>query len=118
MLFDGWQGFLVESKCWRDKVGFGPVARLHVLVEQRQAVTLGLFFSAFGFTAAAADSAELLRPIRVLLFDQHDIEFGIRTAKSMRDTIHQKWLLALKFGRPNLPVSEPLGVFSAKGAQA
>ena len=90
---------------------FGPIARLHCLVQQRQSHTLGLLFSAFGFTAPALDSVELLRPIRVLLFDQNDVEFGLQSAEKMRGMIHSKWALALKFGRANLPASADIGFF-------
>ena len=73
LVIDGWQGFLVESKFWMKKVDFGPIALLHSHVETRPAGTLGLFFSAFGYTTPALESAELLRPIRVMLFDSSDL---------------------------------------------
>jgi len=106
LVMDRWQGFLVEAKYWRDGVDFGPIARLHVLASQRPEGTLGLFFSAFGFTLAARASAQLLRPMRVLLFDGLDLAFALRKAQNVREAIQRKWKLALKHGRPNIRISE------------
>src|SRR5437588_700640 len=50
LLFDGWQGFLLESKCQAKPVDFDPIALLYTLVEQRVVGTMGLFFSASGYT--------------------------------------------------------------------
>lgn len=114
MILDGWQGFLVESKFWTDKVDFSPLAVLHYLVETRPVGTLGLFFSAFGYTSAAFESTEILRPLRVLLFDQRDLDWALRPGKfqgRMAEMVRQKWLLALKYGRSNLLVSEVIELF-------
>jgi hypothetical protein len=110
----GWQGFLVESKFYEEEVPFGPIARLHVLAEQRPVGTLGLFFSASGYTDAAEETAETLRPLRVLLFDRRDLLWALKSERSMLEMVHRKWVLALKYGKPYLPIDEPLdlaGVF-------
>lgn len=107
-VFAGWQGFLIESKYYPDpKVDFSPIARLHVLCEQRVVPTLGLFFSAFGFTAPAIESVGLLRPMRVLLFDRLDIGDAI-DGKDFVKTVEKKWLLAVMYGKPALPVSQAI----------
>lgn len=104
LVFESWHGFLLESKYQKEGIDFGPIARLHILVEQRIASTLGLFFSAFGYTAPALESAQLLRPIRVLLFDGIDLEFAFQNGENMRVVIERKWKLALKYARPNIRV--------------
>lgn len=106
LVLDRWQGFLVEAKFWRDGVDFGPIARLHVLASQRPEGTLGLFFSAFGYTRPAQASAQLLRPIRVLLFDEEDLPFMLKKAQNMKEGIQRKWKLALKHARPNIKISK------------
>jgi hypothetical protein len=97
---EGWQGFLIESKFWVGKVDFDPIALLHVLVEQRPAGTLGLFFSAFDYTAAALESAAGLRPIRVLLFDQKDLVWAMQRRRGMMELVRERWTHAVKYGRP------------------
>jgi hypothetical protein len=111
LVIDGWQGFLVEAKFWTAGVDFGAIARLHILVEQRFSNTLGLFFSAFGFTSPAVESARLLRPIRVLLFDGTDIDTALTSKRDMMDTVRKKWALGLKFADPYLKASTPIGTF-------
>jgi hypothetical protein len=115
LVIDGWQGFLVESKFWTNKVDFGPIALLHSHVEMRPVGTLGLFFSAFGYTWPAQESAELLRPVRVLLFDGDDLEWVLNGGPfkgRMAEMVRRKWMLAMKYGRPYLPVSEWSGFFN------
>jgi hypothetical protein len=111
IVYDGWQGFLIESKCQEDPIDFGPIALLNVLVEKRVAGTLGLFFSVSGYTAAALESVESLRPIRVLLFDGDDLTSIIQTKKSMMEMVRRKWVFAVQYGRPNFPLSRDLGSF-------
>jgi hypothetical protein len=115
LLFDGWQGFLVESKFWTDKASFGPIALLHLLVEQRPVGVLGLFFSAFGYTVPAVESAELLHPIRVLLFDRQDLTWALGStpfAGRMAEMVRRKWMHAVKYGRPYGPASDPPELFA------
>jgi len=115
LVIDGWQGFLVESKFWTKKVDFGSIALLHAHVETRPVGTLGLFFSAFGYTPPALESAELLRPVRVLLFDRSDLMralLGGSFKGRMVEMVRRKWMLAMKYGRSYLPVSELSGFFN------
>lgn len=69
--------FIIESKF--QQVDFAPIARMHLLAEQRPVGTMGLLFAAGGFTAPAFDSAHILRPIRALLFPQADISLIAQT---------------------------------------
>lgn len=103
LLFQGFQGFLIESKFLPGNVDFGPVAQLHVCVEQRPAGTLGLFFSAFDYTGPAQDLLLALRPIKVLLFSQADLVWGMDSLEKFQKMIKYKWLLALKDGLPYAP---------------
>lgn len=106
LIFQGFQGFLVESKFYPGNVGFGPVAQLHICVEQRPVGTIGLFFSAFDYTAPAHDLLLALRPIKVLLFNQSDIVWAINSNDNFRKLIRYKWLLALKDGLPFAPARD------------
>lgn len=83
MIYDGWQGFLIESKFWTGKVDFGPIALLQAILVTRPIGTVGLFFSLFGYTRPASVSAALLRPVRILLFDLGDFQWalGVRSFK-------------------------------------
>jgi hypothetical protein len=116
LLLDGWQGFLVESKFWTNKVDFGPIALLHALVDLRPVGTLGLFFSAFGYTAPAVESARLLRPLRVLLFDKDDLGDALAEGKTfkgrMAEIVRRKWALAVQTGRPHVSVLTPIELFN------
>ena len=49
-------------------MGIDPIFRLHLMAEQRPIGTMGLIFSASGYTDPAIELAERLRPIRVLVF--------------------------------------------------
>jgi hypothetical protein len=84
-------------------------------VERRPAGTLGLFFSAFGYTAAALESADRLHPFRVLLFDGTDLSWAL-TKKSFKgsvaEMVRRKWMLAVKHGRSRMPLTTPLDLFS------
>ncbi|HZV03752.1 MAG TPA: restriction endonuclease [Gemmataceae bacterium] len=115
VILDGWQGFLVESKFWTKGVDFGPIALFHAHVETRPAGTMGLFFSAFGFTAPALEPAELLRPFRVLLFDGDDLKWALTSGPfngRMTEMIRRKWVLALKDGLPHRSVSDTIDLFN------
>jgi hypothetical protein len=102
-LTEGWQGFLIESKFWPSNVDFDPIAVLHVLVEQRPVGTLGLFFSAFGYTPPAVELAGRLRPIRVLLFDQNDLLWAMKPGHGMMKLVRERWIFAVQYGGPFLP---------------
>ncbi len=106
LVFDGWQGFVVESKLWPQKVDFGPILLLNNRVEQRPVGTLGLYFSAFDYTKAALELARYLRPMRVVLFLQRDLLWAMRSRSRMVETVQRKWRLAVKYGDPSLPVDE------------
>jgi hypothetical protein len=86
---------LIESKF--AVVDFNPIARLHLLAEQRPVGTMGLLFAASGYTAPALDSAHILRPIRVLLFEQDDIRFAADNSDIVR-AVQLKWRAAAKYG--------------------
>src|SRR5438552_10236857 len=77
LVVDGWQSFLIESKFWTDPVDFNPIALLHTLLDTRPVGTLELFFSAFGYTEPAKESADRLRPARVLLFEPDDLKWAL-----------------------------------------
>ncbi len=115
LFIDGWQAFLLESKFWTSKVDFGPIALLHVLLETRPAGTLGLFFSAFGYTTPALASASRLHPKRVLLFDDVDLNWFLTREPfrgSMATMVRRKWLLAVKYGEVDWHVSSPIEFFN------
>jgi hypothetical protein len=100
-VFDGWQGFVVEAKCWDDPVDFGPIALLHTKVQKRVGGPLGLFFSVSGYTEPALESAADLRPPLVLLFSLPDL-IAIVNQRNMVETVRQKWRETLLFARPHL----------------
>lgn len=114
LIFDGWQAFLVEAKFWTNKVDFSPIVLLNDIVDRRPAGTLGLFFSAFGYTNPAKDCAEFLRPIRVLLFDRDDLDWALQQEPfkgSMKEVVRRKWLQAVMTGRIAIPAPETLELF-------
>jgi Restriction endonuclease len=101
LVFHGWNGFLVQSKFWPAGVDFAPLAMLHQQAERRPVGTFGLFFSAFGFTPAAAELATHLRPLRVLLFTGPELAWSLGAKRGMMTLVEQKWQRAVKSGRPN-----------------
>lgn len=115
LVIDGWQSFLVESKFWIGQVDFGPIALLHTLLDTRPVGTLGLFFSAFGYTQPAKESTDRLRPVRVLLFDQDDLDWALvkRPFKgSMMEMVRRKWPLAVMYSRSSASVSDLIDLFN------
>jgi len=107
LLLDGWSAFLIESKFQR--VDFGPIARLHVLTESCPVGTMGLLFASKGFTWPAMDAIQLLRPMRVLLFDQDDIECILDAEdRNFTMAVRLKWKAAIIYGRPNYPIARLL----------
>lgn len=99
VVYDGWQGFLIESKFWRkSEVGFGEIARLHLRVERRPN-TLGLFFAPFGYSWACLEACDELRPVRVLLFLRADFEWLLdQPTPNLLELVRRKWRLAAKYG--------------------
>jgi hypothetical protein len=83
-----------------------------------------LFFSAFGYTEPALESAALLRPQRVLLFSEKDLAWAmlptsLRKSKAtkafqgrMLQMVRKKWLLAIRSAVPNLPLALDIDVFN------
>jgi hypothetical protein len=115
MVIEGWQGFLIESKFWTDLVDFGPIALFHTLLDTRPIGALGLLFSAFGYTNPAKESANRLRPVRVLLFEQEDVNWVLARKPfkgSMLELVRRKWLLAVMYGSPSVRVSEAIDLFN------
>jgi len=71
---------------------------------------MGLFFAAKGFTGPALDAAHLLRPVRVLLFDQADIRDVIRASEpNLVQAVRSKWKAVIMTGRSNFPLAKPPG---------
>ncbi|MEJ7638717.1 MAG: hypothetical protein WKF75_12265, partial [Singulisphaera sp.] len=85
-----------------------------LLVEQRTVGTLGLFFSAFGYTPPAFESTEYLRPIRVLLFDPIDITWALGHPGGMMKMVRRKWVLALRSGKSHIAVTEPIDLLGGE----
>ncbi len=115
LVLDGWQCFLIESKFWTDQVDFGPIALLHTLLDTRPVGTLGLFFSAFGFTNPAMESADRLRPVRVLLFDQQDMNWVLAKKSfkgAMLEMVRRKWLLAVMNASCFVRMNNPINLFN------
>jgi len=106
LVYDGWQGFLIEAKNEGNRVGIDPIFRLHLMAEQRPIGTMGLMFSMSGFTDPAIELAERLRPIRILLFDRNDLDWAITPEGGMLAMVRRKWTLALRSGRPHIAVTE------------
>ena len=104
LLYDGWQGFLVEAKHEADRLGIDPIFRLHLMAEQRPVGTIGLLFSLSGFTEPALEIADRLKPIRVLLFDKDDLAWAIWEDLGLLAMVRRKWRMAVRSGRPNMPM--------------
>jgi len=104
LIFDGWQAFLVETKCEGKRIAIDPIFRLHLMAEQRPIGTMGLIFSMSGFTAPALELSDRLRPIRVLLFNDLDIDWALRSGEGMIELVRRKWALAVRSGRPHITV--------------
>lgn len=99
-----WNGFLIESK-FQD-VDFSPIAKLHVLTEGCPVGTMGLFFASKEFTPPALEATQLLRPMRVLLFDQADMESVLEEEdRNLLQAVRLKWKAAIMFGKPNYPLA-------------
>lgn len=125
LIVDGGRAFLVESKCWTAKVDFAPISLLHALLDLRPVGTMGLFFSAFGYTKPAEELATLLRPHRVLLFYREDLAWALPAANlskakaakefqgRMIDVVRRKWMLAVQYSRPNIRVDTIQVLFNA-----
>lgn len=102
LVLHGWQAFLLESKLRTRPVDFEPIAQLHVQVLSRPVGTLGLFFSGSGYTPAAVELAESLRPLCVLLFGPADLRWAQEPGRDMIQMVRQKWRAAVRTGSPNL----------------
>jgi hypothetical protein len=115
LVLDGWQSFLIESKFWTGQVDFGPIALLHTLLDTRPVGTLGLFFSAFGYTQPAIESTDRLRPVRVLLFDLEDLHWALARKPfkgSMLELVRRKWVLAVMNASCSVRLDYPINLFN------
>lgn len=99
------QAFLIESKLWTGGVDFGPIALLNHRVQRRPAGTLGLFFSAFGYTDPAIESAQHFQPLHVLMFDGKELKWAL-DQENLVELLKRKWIAAVKYGDPNQIVTE------------
>src|SRR5438128_2099178 len=88
LIYDGWQGFIVESKFTANQVDIDPIFRLHIMAEQRPVGTLGLFFSASGYKTSTIELVDRLRPIRVLLFERKDLDWAVQNPAGMMKMVH------------------------------
>ena len=96
--------YLIESKF--SKEDFSSVANLHLHVESRPVGTLGLIFAAKGFTTPAIESAFILRPIRVLLFNNKDLEYAL-TSRDFLKALRLKLKYVTKYGIASFDISDP-----------
>ena len=128
LIVDGGQTYLVEAKFWPGKVDFGPIALLHALIGFRPGGTMGLLFSPFDYTRPALESAGMLRPIAVLLFDREGLAWAlppknVTKQKATRafqgrmiEMVRRKRFLANRDGVANLYVGSPIELFNAQGS--
>ncbi len=99
LVFDNWQGFLVQSKFWeRQSVDFAPISDFFDQVSRRPPGTLGLLFTAFSVSASALEKAKRHSPQSLLLIQRDDIAWAC-TNRNMLQLIERKWRGAVKFGR-------------------
>ncbi len=98
----GWQGLLIQSKLEADPTSFDPIARLYLQVGRRPLGTMGLFFSQ-AYSPAARELAAELRPIRVLLFRNDEIQWALtrESPLDMLDIVRRKWRAALELAVPD-----------------
>lgn len=111
LVIDGWQGFLVEAKCQDEPIDFAPLAVLNLRVTKRPVGTLGLFFSVSGYTPPAVECIHEFQPLRVLLFDADDLRDMLRSPKSMLSLVQRRWGVAVQYGRPYPPRTQPVETF-------
>ncbi len=105
LILDGWRGFLVQSKFEKGPIDIDPFYRLHVLVEHRPVGTIGLLVSFNGFTPPANETANLIKPIRVLMFEKVDLAWGMGSQERMMEMVRRKMALAMKYGSPHQPIA-------------
>jgi hypothetical protein len=99
LLFDGWQGFLIQSKFSpKTTLNIEPITKLKAHVESRPTSTIGLFFSAFGISVPALYEAGRLRPVHLLIFQRVDILWAIKR-RDILNLVKRRWQLAVKYGR-------------------
>jgi hypothetical protein len=95
---------LVESKQHAAPLGFGPIAKFKARLDRRPPGTLGMLFSAGGFTAPAVEEA-LHHPTRnVLLWSDTDITYALMTG--MRSGLQRKWRKAVEKAAPDFDLTE------------
>jgi len=69
---------LIECKNWRKNVDFEPVAKLRSQLLRRPAGTVGIVFSAGGFTTAAIELARFAAHEGIMLWNGDEIEYALR----------------------------------------
>jgi hypothetical protein len=86
-------------------------------MDSRPVGTLGLFFSAWGYTLPAAESAAMLRPMQVLLFGGNDVRWALAGRPfqgRMAEMVRRKQMLAVKYGRPDREVTDVVELFGRR----
>ncbi len=91
---------LVESKDTGDEVNVEPIAKLRNQLLRRPSSTIGLIFSAGGFTDPARVLASFLAPQTILLWDRNDIDYCVRN-KRVCDPLLTKYRVCVEEGRPD-----------------
>lgn len=96
---------LVEAKHHREKVDFGPIAKMKMQLMRRPPATIGCIFSVLGFTEPAMILTRFSAPHSILLWEADDIEFGL-AQEDMGKVLQLKHRYLTMYGIPFVNVEQ------------
>jgi hypothetical protein len=97
------RAFIVESKNLSEPAAIEAMAKLRFRLERRPPGTMGVLFSASGFSLLTERFAQYLSPMNVLLWGKEDIDYALPLGRMVKG-LTAKMQYAIEFGSPTLPL--------------
>lgn len=96
---------LLEAKHWNGNVDFAPIAKLAAHLRRRPANTMGIVFSAQGFTDPARESVLLSGSCQILLWEGDEIEWAMSQSGRFTEGLLTKYRQAVKQALPDFHIA-------------
>ncbi|NUO79791.1 restriction endonuclease [candidate division KSB1 bacterium] len=97
--------YLIECKDVAKPINVETIAKLRNQLLRRPAATVGCVFSRSGFTLPAVTLARYTAPQTILLWNSHDVEYGLKN-KCMRRNLEAKYRYCVEQGFPSYNIRE------------
>jgi hypothetical protein len=98
---------LIETKDYDDPLNIEPIAKLRNQLMRRPSGTMGLVFTMSNFTDPAKSLTRLMNPLSILLWDYHELRYGIENQVMCRGLV-TKFMYAVEWRMPDYDIRKEL----------